>query len=464
LDKRNLQRLLKILLVTGDIVFIAVSFFITYYFRFYLNLIPVKLGIPDIRYYLYLLPFIILFYLLSFNYSGLYIEIERKSVFDIFFKILISSIIAIVLLLSFTFFIREITYSRILMLIFWFISFIVLFLWRIGFRNLYHVLHKHEIIIQRIIIVGATELSKMLIERIQRNTAAGYKIIGFLDNKVKKSFHNVPYLGKIENLNKIIKKYDVDEIFIGIPDFDRNKLTEFVLTNENVQFKIASDILGLIIRNVEYDELFEIPVFSVKDLPLDKMRNRFIKRTMDIVLSIIILFLIFPLFVLIGIIIKITSKGPVFYKQERISRGGKNFQMLKFRTMRIDAEKETGPVWAKQDDKRVTFIGRILRKTSMDELPQLINVLKGDMSIVGPRPERPFFVNKFKQTIPRYVERHKVRAGITGWAQVNGLRGNTSLEERVKYDLYYIQNWSLWFDIKIIIRTILEIFHHKHAY
>ena len=350
------------------------------------------------------------------------------------------------------------------MLIFWFISFIVLFLWRIGFRNLYHVLHKHEIIIQRIIIVGATELSKMLIERIQRNTAAGYKIIGFLDNKVKKSFHNVPYLGKIENLNKIIKKYDVDEIFIGIPDFDRNKLTEFVLTNENVQFKIASDILGLIIRNVEYDELFEIPVFSVKDLPLDKMRNRFIKRTMDIVLSIIILFLIFPLFILIGIIIKITSKGPVFYKQERISRGGKNFQMLKFRTMRIDAEKETGPVWAKQDDKRVTFIGRILRKTSMDELPQLINVLKGDMSIVGPRPERPFFVNKFKQTIPRYVERHKVRAGITGWAQINGLRGNTSLEERVKYDLYYIQNWSLWFDIKIIIRTILEIFHHKHAY
>lgn len=464
MDKRNLQRLLKILLVIGDIFFIAISFFITYYMRFYLNLIPVKLGIPDIRYYLYLMPFVVFFYLLSFNYSGLYIEIERKSIFNIFSKIFVSSLIAVVFLLSFTFFIREITYSRVLMFIFWIISFIVLFLWRICFRNLYHVLHKHEIIIQRIVIVGATELSKMLIERIQRNTATGYKIIGFLDNKIKKAFYNIPYLGKIKDLNKIIKKYEVDEIFIGIPDFDRKKLTEFILSNENVQFKIASDILGLICRNVEYDELFEIPVFSVKDLPLDKMRNRFIKRTLDIVLSVIILLLTFPLFVLIGIIIKLTSKGPVFYKQERISRGEKNFKMLKFRTMRIDAEKETGPVWAKQDDKRVTFIGRILRKTSIDELPQFINVLKGDMSIVGPRPERPFFVNKFKQTIPRYVDRHKVRAGITGWAQINGLRGNTSLEERVKYDLYYIQNWSLWFDIKIIIRTILEVFHHKHAY
>jgi len=166
----------------------------------------------------------------------------------------------------------------------------------------------------------------------------------------------------------------------------------------------------------------------------------------------------------VAILIKLTSKGPAFYKQARISRGGKIFNIYKFRTMTVEAEKKTGPVWAKKDDTRVTPVGKILRKLSIDELPQLFNVLMGEMSIVGPRPERPEFVEKFKAIIPRYLERHKVKAGLTGWAQVNGLRGNTSLEERIKYDLYYIENWSLFFDIKIIFRTALEIFHHTSAY
>lgn len=464
MDKRNLQRLLKIFLITGDIFFIAAAVLITYYFRFYLSFIPVRYGVPELRYYLYLIPVVVIFYLLTFNYAGLYREIEKKSNLDIFFKVFISSTFAIVFVLSFSFFIREITYSRVLMISLWFLSFIIITLWRIFYKNLYHFLYKKEFIIQRVIVVGMTELSKMFIERIQREPASGYKIIGFLDKKNQKNFCGVSYLGNINELNRIIKKYNVDEVFIGLPDFDRKKLTEFIMENENVQFKIASDILGIIVRDIDYDEVFGIPVFCVKELPLDKLRNRIIKRTMDIIISLTGLILLLPLFIIIGIIIKLTSKGPVFYKQERISRGGKVFNMYKFRTMKQDAEKHTGPVWAKKDDERVTFIGKFLRKTSIDELPQLINILKGDMSIVGPRPERPHFVNKFKEVIPRYIERHKVRAGLTGWAQVNGLRGNTSLEERIKYDLYYIQNWSLWLDIKIIIRTILEVFHHKHAY
>ncbi len=464
MDKRNLQRLLKFFLILGDIFFIIISVLITYYLRFYLNFIPVRYGIPELKYYLYLIPFLIIFYLITFNYAGLYREIEKKSNLDIFFKVLISTTFAIILVLSFSFFIREITYSRILMLSLWILSFIIISFWRIIYKNFYHFLYKKEFIITRVILIGMSELSKMFIERVQREPASGYKIAGILDKNNAKDFYGVKYLGNINNLSNIIKEYNIDEVFIGLPDFDREKLTELILENDNVQFKIASDILGIIVRDIDYDEIFGIPVFCVKELPLDKLRNRIIKRTIDIIISLIGLILLLPLFIIIGIIIKLTSEGPVFYKQERLSRGGKIFNMYKFRTMKKEAEKHTGPVWAKKDDDRVTAIGKFLRKTSIDELPQLINILKGDMSVVGPRPERPYFVKKFKETIPKYIERHKVKAGLTGWAQVNGLRGNTSLEERVKYDLYYIQNWSVWFDIKIIIQTILEIFHHKHAY
>ena len=227
---------------------------------------------------------------------------------------------------------------------------------------------------------------------------------------------------------------------------------------------IASDVLGIITKSIDYDELFGIPVFEVRELPLNFTFNRMIKRTFDIIVSLTAVLVLSPILVITVILVKLTSKGPVFYGQERVSRDNKKFIMLKFRTMKADAESQSGPVWASENDPRRTPIGAFLRKASIDELPQFLNVLKGDISIVGPRPERPHFVEKFKDEIPRYMERHKVKGGITGWAQANGLRGDTSIEERIKYDLYYIENWTLWFDIKIIIKTALEIFHHKTAY
>lgn len=207
-----------------------------------------------------------------------------------------------------------------------------------------------------------------------------------------------------------------------------------------------------------------IPVFEVKELPLNMPANRFIKRSFDIIFSILVVIILSPVYIAAALLVKLTSKGAALYGQERVSRNGKTFIMLKFRTMRTDAEKESGPVWARENDPRRTVVGGFLRKTSIDELPQFFNVLKGDISIVGPRPERPHFVKKFSGKIPRYMERHVVKGGLTGWAQINGLRGDTSLTERVKYDLYYIENWTLWLDIKIIVRTALEIFHHDSAY
>jgi exopolysaccharide biosynthesis polyprenyl glycosylphosphotransferase len=227
---------------------------------------------------------------------------------------------------------------------------------------------------------------------------------------------------------------------------------------------IASDVLGIITKNIDYDEMFGIPVFEVRELPLNFTFNRMVKRTFDIITSLFALIIFSPVLLIVALMVKCTSIGPVFYGQERVSRDNKKFIMLKFRTMKADAESKSGPVWAKENDPRRTLVGAFLRKTSLDELPQIFNVLKGELSIVGPRPERPHFVEKFRNEIPRYMERHKVKGGLTGWAQANGLRGDTSLEERIKYDLYYIKNWTLWFDIKIIIKTALEIFHHTTAY
>ena len=219
----------------------------------------------------------------------------------------------------------------------------------------------------------------------------------------------------------------------------------------------------LITTKVQVESLAGIPTLSVKTLPLTGF-NAFLKRVFDIIFSLVIIIVFSIPYLIIAALIKITSKGPVFFKQERITENGKKFIMYKFRTMVPDAEEGTGPVWTKKNDARITPLGNLLRKTSLDEMPQFFNVLRGDMSVVGPRPERPYFVERFKSEVPKYDYRHKVKCGITGWSQVNKLRGNVSIEERTKADIYYIENWSFFLDIKIILRTIFEFLFHKNAY
>jgi exopolysaccharide biosynthesis polyprenyl glycosylphosphotransferase len=227
---------------------------------------------------------------------------------------------------------------------------------------------------------------------------------------------------------------------------------------------LSPDFLEMITSSVRVQEIDGIPFLKIKGIPMS-IWNRFVKRLFDLAFSISILFITSPLLIVISVIIKLTSKGPVFYKQERISLEGNKFDMIKFRSMIINAEDKTGAVMAIKGDDRLTSIGKILRKFSLDELPQFINVLKGEMSIVGPRPEREYFINIMKEKIPRYLERHRVKCGITGWAQVNGLRGqDTSLEKRIEFDIYYVENWSVIFDFKIIIKTIKEMFFSKAAF
>lgn len=460
------MRFLKIGLFTGDAFIIALSTVLSYYMRFQLQLVPVKYGIPAIAGYLYAIPVVLAVFLLAFNYAGLYRLEHGRSRFDEFVSVLTASSASIIILVSITFFFRQISYSRIVIMHMWVISVILLGVWRLIYRSFFNAMSNSEAIIQKLVIVGATDVSKILIERLARNHGTGYKIMGVIDNKMKKGakFCGLPILGRISDFGKTAVKFGIDEVFIGLTDYNRKEVANLILENERVKFMIASDVLGIITKNIDYDEMFGIPVFEVRELPLNFTFNRMIKRIFDLVVSLGIVIALSPILIITAIMVKLTSKGPVFYGQERVSRDNKKFLMLKFRTMKADAESKSGPVWAKENDPRRTSIGAFLRKTSIDELPQFFNVLKGDISIVGPRPERPHFVEKFKDEIPRYMERHKVKGGITGWAQANGLRGDTSLEERIKYDLYYIENWTLWFDVKIIIKTALEIFHHTTAY
>jgi exopolysaccharide biosynthesis polyprenyl glycosylphosphotransferase len=273
-------------------------------------------------------------------------------------------------------------------------------------------------------------------------------------------------LGELENLEEIVARERADEVILALPATAHHRL-EPVLMNagaSKVGYKIVSDLFGIITNPLQADEISGIPLFALKDAPLARPWARVLKRSLDLACVVPALVVFSPLLLLLALAVKATSSGPALFRQERVGRDNQTFIIYKFRTMRRDAEKATGPVWASKNDPRRTPIGAFLRRSSLDELPQLFNVLAGNMSLVGPRPERQHFVKQFQKTIPRYLERHRVKAGLTGWAQVHGLRGNTPVEERVKYDLWYVENWSLWLDLKILMRTALEVFHHTDAY
>jgi exopolysaccharide biosynthesis polyprenyl glycosylphosphotransferase len=275
----------------------------------------------------------------------------------------------------------------------------------------------------------------------------------------------IDFLGHLSHVPQFIKDHKVDIVLVSLTYKDHPQLYELVRDCEglNTEIMMVPDMLELMTSRVRIKELHGIPFIKIKSVPLTTW-NLIVKRSFDVATSAFFLILSSPLIAVIAVLIGLDSKGPLFYRQERVGLDGKTFRLIKFRTMRADAEKETGPVWTHKNDPRKTKVGTFLRRFSLDELPQLLNVIKGDMSIVGPRPERPHFVNQFGKEIPKYLDRHRVKTGMTGWAQVNGLRGNAPIEERTKYDVYYVENWSLVFDIKIILKTVHAVLFGKDAY
>ena len=321
--------------------------------------------------------------------------------------------------------------------------------------------------IKYVLIVGAGEVGENLVETIRENSYLGYHIIGFLDDKKEGSVNGVDIIGKVDELNSILDSTTiVDRVIISIAPRHYEALESLMnLCEKNgVRADIVPDYYRYLTSHPNIELLDNIPLISARYLPLDISYNSIIKRLFDILFVTITSIIISPLLLIVAFFVKVTSKGPIIYKQERVGEDGKIFNIYKFRSMYSENEYIDDKVWTKKDDPRITDVGKIIRKFSIDELPQFYNILKGDMSLIGPRPERPYFVNKFKETVPKYMIKHNVKPGMTGWAQINGYRGNTSIIKRIEYDIYYVENWSVFLDFKIFVKTIPALLNDKNAY
>lgn len=457
MDSKKKRQNFVLILIISDLVFVNLSFLLAYWIRFSF---PAPKGIPSIEPYLNALVFVSIVFLLVLRNLGFYRPRRGHSVIDEFYSTMIASSLAIMVLVALTFFYREFEYSRLVLILAWGISMVLLGGSRVSLSKLEEVMRAKGIGVITVLIVGAGTVAKMIEERIKNHPGLGYDIIGFLDDYSE----GERVLGKVSDLGKVCRERDVEMAIIALSSPKRELISEVVNTclREKVPFRVVPDLFD-VITSPRIEEIDGIPVIALREGPL-RGWNKFLKRAIDAAISLIGLIITFPLFVVIAILIKLTSRGPVFFSQERVGQGGKIFIIHKFRSMKVDAEAETGPVWTKGDDTRKTRVGYLLRRFSLDELPQLWCVLRGDMSLIGPRPERPVFVEKFRENVPRYMARHNVKPGITGWAQVNGFRGNTAVEKRTVFDLYYIDNWSLFFDLKMFIKTIFEFVFHKHAY
>ena len=314
--------------------------------------------------------------------------------------------------------------------------------------------------IKYVLIIGAGEVGARLADTISVNSYLGYKIMGFLDDNVTGEINNVKVIGKITARNL------VDRVIVSISPRHYNVLGQIIESCEKmgVRADIVPDYYQYVSSNFNVELIDDIPLISVRNLPLDITFNRYIKRIFDVIFVIVVSIIISPLLILVAIGVKLTSPGPVIYKQERVGENGRVFMIYKFRSMTIENEYIDDQKWTQKNDPRVTNFGKFIRRTSIDELPQFYNILKGDMSLIGPRPERPYFVRKFRESVPKYMIKHHVRPGMAGWAQINGYRGNTSIVERIKYDIFYVENWSIWLDIKIFLRTIPMLLFDQNAY
>jgi Undecaprenyl-phosphate glucose phosphotransferase len=321
--------------------------------------------------------------------------------------------------------------------------------------------------LRRILIAGSGELGRLVADKIIEHRELGYQIVGFVDDRPGDhlGYRGLPLLGTIDETTEIATREQIDHLYVALPPEQHLKMIDLIeaTSRECVDVKVVPDLLQVIALNARLWDLDGVPVIDVNDIPLQGF-NSIVKRVLDILISGSALTVLAIPLGIIALLVRVTSRGPALFRQERMGLDGRAFSIVKFRSMVDDAERQSGPVWARENDDRVTSLGKFLRRSNLDELPQLWNVLRGDMSIVGPRPERPHFVEQFKHRIPQYMLRHKVKSGMTGWAQVNGWRGNTALDKRIEYDLYYIENWSVRLDLKIIWLTIVKGFFHKHAY
>lgn len=458
--------LIPTLAVIFDSAAIELSFLFSYWLRFetsVLNFLPLTEDIPPLRAYIYGSLVIIPIWLLIFNSSKMYGARRNVALTDELFSIIKLITLGMLVVMSAAFFYRTFSYSRVVFGLLWFSSIFIIFAGRIFLVKIEKTVYALGRELRNAVIIGSNETAQRIFSQISNHSLLGYCFIGYFADKpaIGLPLSGAQYLGGFSDAPEILIKERIELALIALNYNDHPKLIKLVQDCEgvNTELMLVPDLLEIMTSGMKVKELDGIPFIKIKGVPMTTW-GRIVKRLFDLIVSSILLVLSSWLFGLIALAIKLNSKGKIYFIQERIGLDGKSFKMMKFRTMQTGAEmldNESG--LGINDDPRQTSVGKILRKLSIDELPQLINVFKGEMSLVGPRPERPYYVDQFKTLVPKYLDRHRVKTGMTGWAQVNGLRGNTSLEERIRYDIYYIENWTLWFDMKILFKTIKAVFY-----
>ncbi len=457
----------KALLFGSDLVTIGLCWIAAYYIRFSSTFFPITKGVPPIEPYLWLLFPIVGVWGLCFYSMNLYRPRRMGTHFSEFVDIAKANTLSILILVAITFFWKSFEFSRLVIVYFWILNMIILGVSRMVFREFLRVLRRLGYNQRQVVIVGAGKLGQRVAQILKAHPELGIQIRGFLTRNPQKVSHmldGTPIIGTIDQAKDLLSDR-VDIVFLCLPaevEGEVKALME-VLSTFTVEVKIIPSIYEFVTLRAEAEMFDGLPMITLQGSPLYGW-NVLLKRVVDVSGSLVALIVTSPMMLVVAMLIKLTSPGPILYRQVRGGLDGTCFTIFKFRTMRVNAEQDTGPVWTTADDPRRTALGSFLRRTSLDELPQFWNVLRGDMSIVGPRPERPEFIQQFRAQFPQYNLRHKMKAGITGWAQVNGLRGNTSWERRLTHDLYYIEHWSFWLDIKIMLLTLWKGFIHREAY
>ncbi|WOO38552.1 undecaprenyl-phosphate glucose phosphotransferase [Anaerocolumna sp. AGMB13020] len=459
--------------VVADGIILILAYILTYYLRFftplrYLVHFDPNAGYYDIFIYIRILYLLVPGYLVVYYICGLYsaspIQSKRLTMWNIFKANILGT-------LYFTFLLyatNESHYSRYLIFIFFVVNILLDLIYRLIVSAIQSAARKKGYNQKKVLLVGYSRAAQSYIDRLLANPHWGYAIYGILDDNVGSdtTYKGIKVIGSIEELSELLQMNKLDEIGITLSIDEYSKLSRIVNLCEKsgVHTKFIPDYQDLLPTIPYTEDLDGLPVINIRNVPLTNFVNRIMKRAVDIFGGIFALLLFSIPMIIVALIIKATSSGPIIFTQVRIGKHNKEFKMYKFRSMELQHESKEKKAWTTFNDPRVTKIGKFIRKTSIDELPQLFNVLKGEMSLVGPRPERPFFVEKFKEEIPRYMIKHQVQPGITGWAQINGFRGDTSIRKRIDCDLYYIENWTLGLDFKILFLTIFHGFVNKNAY
>lgn len=459
---RENQRLFNLLMVLLDVFVVIVSLVIAWWLRFKTTMFgPIGGHLSYLSYILFLTFAVIPVYLILYFAFGLYKPRRTyKTIFSEATQIIKVNLVAFFILVAILFIINEPNFSRIMLFLLGIIASVLGIIERFAIRNFLKKIRSDNKNLKHILIVGDNDLAFTFARKIRSNPYLGFAISGFLGrhNRVGMEIEGSKIIGSFDDLDDILNKNNYDRVVLAIPLKYYYKIDELVESCERVGIKaeIIPDYIRYFPAQPSVDMIEDIPIINIRYVPLDDSFNKFLKYASDYLIAVIAIIITSPIMLITAIAIKLTSRGPIIFKQERIGYQGKPFKMYKFRSMKVQEPNEEKSEWTTKDDPRKTRVGDFIRKTSIDELPQFFNVLKGDMSVVGPRPERPYFVDEFRKEIPKYMVKHQVRPGITGWAQIHGCRGDTSIKKRIEFDIEYVENWHMGLDLGIMIKTVVK--------